>query len=269
MNNDTLKFECNPEGLYTYKVSDEYVTKQSHLINTVKENRVGYTQGQFEQAKRARELYHIVGTPTIELFKTLIKMSAIKNCPVTTEDINNAEKIFGADMSSLRGKSTRRKSTLVQEDVIEIPEELILQNRKIDLCIDIMYVNECGFMTTINQTIRFRSALPIENRTHEENYRVLDMVLRLYNSAGFHIETKHCNREFSAMMDEVKDDLGVCMNFTNALDHVPEAERNNRTMKEQVRAAYHQLLYKALPRQLIRYLVQTQASQLDLFPAKG
>jgi hypothetical protein len=196
-------------------------------------------------------------------------MNAIKNCPVTTEDVNNANKIFGADMLSLRGKSTRRKSTPVREDVIKIPEELISQNRKIDLCIDIMYVNECGIMTTINQTIQFRSVLPIKNRTHEEYYRVLDIVLQLYNSAGFHIETIHCDREFCAMMDKVKDNLGVCMNFANALDHVPEAERNNRTIKEQVRVAYHRLPYKALPRQLIRYLVQTQASQLNLFPAKG
>jgi hypothetical protein len=98
MNNDTLKFECNPKGLYTYKVSDEYLKKQSPLINTVKDNRVGYTQRQFEQAKRAQELYHIVGTPTIELFKALIKMNAIKNCPVTTVDVKNAEKVFGADM---------------------------------------------------------------------------------------------------------------------------------------------------------------------------
>jgi hypothetical protein len=64
------------------------------------------------------------------------------------------------------------------------------------------------------------------------------MVLRLYNSAGFHIETIHCDREFRAMMDKVKDDIGVCMNFTSVLDHVPEAERNNRTIKEQVRVAY-------------------------------
>jgi hypothetical protein len=269
MNDNTLKFECNPEGLYTYKVSDECLKKQSHLINTVKEKRVGYTQRQFEQAKRAQELYHIVGMLTIESLKALIKMNAIKNCPVTTEDVNNAKKIFGAGMLSLRGKSTRRKSTPVREDVIEIPEELIVQNRKIDLCIDIMYVNECGFMTMINQTIQFRSVLPIENRTHEEYYSVLDMVLQLCNSAGFHIKTIYCNGEFRAMMDKVKDDLGVCMNFTNALDHVPEAERNNRTIKERVRAAYHQLPYKALLRQLIRYMVQTQASQLNLFPAKG
>jgi hypothetical protein len=233
-----MKFKCNPKGLYTFEVSNKYLKKENHLIKTVKENRVGYTQRQFEQAKRARELYHIVGTPRIDTFKTLIKMNAIRNCPVTTEDVNIAKKIFGADMLSLKGKSTRQKSTPVREDTVEIPEELIAHNRKIELCIDIIYVNECGFMTTIERTNRFRSAIPIENPTHEEYYCVLDMVLRVYNSAGFHIKTIHCDGEFRAMMEKVKDNLGVRMNFTNALDHVPEAERNNRTIKEQVRAAY-------------------------------
>jgi hypothetical protein len=232
MDNGKMKFKCNPEGLYTFEVSNKYLKKENHLIKTVKENRVGYTERQFEQAKRARELYHIVGMPTIDTFKTLIKMNAIKNCPVTTEDVNIAKKIFRADMLSLKGKLTRRKSTPVREDTVEIPEELIAHNREIELCIDIMYVNECGFMTTIDRTIRFRSAIPINNRTHEEYYRVLDMVLWVYNSAGFHIKTIHCNGEFRAMMEKVKDDLGVRMNFTNALDHVPEVERNNRTIKE-------------------------------------
>jgi hypothetical protein len=94
MNNDTLKFECNPKRLYTYKVSDKYLKKQSDLIDAVKENRVGYTQRQFEQAKRAQELYHIVGMPTIESFKTLIKMNAIKNCPVTTEDVKTLRRFL-------------------------------------------------------------------------------------------------------------------------------------------------------------------------------
>jgi hypothetical protein len=131
-----------------------------------------------------------------------------------------------------------------------------------------MYVNECGFMTTIDRTIRFSIAIPIKNHMHEEYYCVLDMVLRLYNSAGFHIKTIHCDREFRAMMEKVKDDLGVRMNFTNALDHVPEVERYNRTIKERVRAAYHQLPYNAIPRQMIRYLVTTQASQLNFSPRK-
>jgi hypothetical protein len=71
------------------------------------------------------------------------------------------------------------------------------------------------------------------------------------------------------MMEKVKDDLDVDMNFTNAQDHVPEAERNNRTKKERIRAAYHRLPYKAIPRIMIRYLAMIQANQLNLFPVKG
>jgi hypothetical protein len=65
-----MKFKCNPKGLYTFKVSDNYLKMENHLINTVNKNRVGYTQRQFEQSKKVRELYHIVGTPTIETFTT-------------------------------------------------------------------------------------------------------------------------------------------------------------------------------------------------------
>jgi hypothetical protein len=79
----------------------------------------------------------------------------------------------------------------------------------------------------------------------------------------------HCNGELCGMMEKVKDDLDVDMNFTNAQDHVPEAERNNRTKKERIRAAYHRLPYKAIPRIMIRYLAMIQANQLNLFPVKG
>jgi hypothetical protein len=67
---------------------------------------------------------------------------------------------------------------------------------------------------------------------------------------------------------EVKDDLDVDMNFTNAQDNVPEAERNNRTIKEMIRPAYHCLPYKAIPRIMIRYLAIIQANNLNLFPVK-
>jgi hypothetical protein len=72
------------------------------LISTLKENKKGYTQRQFEDAKRARKLYHAVGCPTIENFKLIIRQNIIKNCPVTTKDIDITEKIFGPDTSTRR-----------------------------------------------------------------------------------------------------------------------------------------------------------------------
>jgi hypothetical protein len=59
------------------------------------------------------------------------------------------------------------------------------------------------------------------------------------------------------------------MNFTNAQDHVPEAERNNRTIKERIRAAYHRLPYKAIPRIMINYLAMIQEKQTQPIPREG
>ena len=58
------------------------------------------------------------------------------------------------------------------------------------------------------------------------------------------------------------------MNYANVQDHIPEAECNIRTIKEQVRVAYHRLPYKALPKVMIRYLAMISARQLNMFPVK-
>ncbi len=62
-------------------------------------------------------------------------MNIIKNCPVTVEDVNMADQIFGPDMSSLKGKSTRQKPRPVRKDLIEIPKELIAKHKDVKLCI--------------------------------------------------------------------------------------------------------------------------------------
>ena len=108
----------------------------------------------------------------------------------------------------------------------------------------------------------------MDTKQHNEYYRALNEILRQYNNARFVIKTIHCNGEYCGMMDKVKDNLDMTMNFTNAQDHVPEAERNNWTIKERIQASYHCLPYKAIPRIMIRYMAMNQANQLNLFPVK-
>jgi hypothetical protein len=71
------------------------------------------------------------------------------------------------------------------------------------------------------------------------------------------------------MMEKVEDNLDVDTSFTNAQDHTPEAERNNCTIKERIRATYHRLPYKAIPRIMINCLAMIQGNKLNLFPVKG
>ena len=157
-----VKFGATDEGLYAYKPSKRFLeevaeTKNKVLkhtfVTTVKDNIEGFTKDEVNGAKRARKLYHAIGCPTIQNLKHIIRMNLIRNCPVTTEDVNNAEKIWGADIGALKGKTTRAVPAKAIEDLVEIPPEL-KKKKNIVLCIDIMYVQGLPMLTAVDKTIK-------------------------------------------------------------------------------------------------------------------
>ena len=202
------------------------------MVQTVEENKHFYTNRQVTRARIARKLYHNIGTPSINDFKAIIKMNAISNCPITIEDITIAEKIYGKDIGSLKGKTTRSKPTPVMKDYIEIPKELVATHEEVELAIDIMFIHKIPFLTTISKSIMYRTAQPLENKTPTVYRSALDKIFRLYNTAGFRIKMIKADQEFKPILDGIKDDLDITMNYASAEAHVPEAERNNRTIKE-------------------------------------
>ena len=68
----------------------------------------------------ARKLYQIIGTPSIKDFKAIVQGNLIKNCPITIDDINLAEKIFGKDIPAIKGKTTRHTLKAVVTNIIEV-----------------------------------------------------------------------------------------------------------------------------------------------------
>ena len=160
--------------------SDKSDHKNTGVINlqTVCENRKGFNQREYGRAVEARKLMHIVGAPTTENFKSMLRQNVIANCPITTKDVDNAEKIFGKDISTLKGKSTRPKPTTVVDDYVDIPAEIMENNGNIELCMDIMFINELPFLTTIDRQVKFRSLVPMDSRTSVESFKRIDMILR-------------------------------------------------------------------------------------------
>ena len=195
-------------------------------------------------------------------------MNAIKNCPVSTEDVTLAKKIYGPDPSNLKGKSTRVQPPSVIDEEIELPEELAGRD-DLTLCMDIMFVWGIPFLTTIDKTIRFRATIPLNSQKAKEVYKALDSILRQYNDAGYFFKSIHCDQEFRSLMDSVADDLNVKMNYASSGEHVPEAERNNRTIKDRVHTTYHHLPYKRIQKLMIKKLVLHATKMLNILPAKG
>jgi hypothetical protein len=79
------------------------------LVESVEENKLLYTDWQIQRAKLARSIYHAMGTPSLKDFKSIITSNMVKNIPITIDDINNVEKVFGLDVGALKGKTTQQK----------------------------------------------------------------------------------------------------------------------------------------------------------------
>ena len=238
-------------------------------IATVEENAKKYTARERARAKEARALQHALCLPTEAGLKSILRTNFINNCPLTTKDFNIAEDIYSTDIPHIKGKWTRRKPEPTKIDIIEIPKEIQMKCHNLELYFDVMFICKVAFFTSIDGKIMFRSCVPIDNRKEDEFYRALDVVLRHYNGAGYRITDGHCDREFTSLMDRVKDDLNIRLHYTGADDHVPAAERNNRTIQERFRSMFHLLPYKSIPRVMIEGLAMDCTNKLNLFPVKG
>ena len=61
-----------------------------------------------------------LGSPSVQDLKAAIRMNAIANNPVTTEDVNIAEAIYGVDLGTLKGKTVKTTPKGVRKNHIEI-----------------------------------------------------------------------------------------------------------------------------------------------------
>ena len=191
-----------------------------------------HTPREIKKAKQARDLLAALGTPSVSDLKKIISMNATSNLPVKVEDIDLAERIFGPDVGTLKGKITRRDPLPMVTDQIELPPETYEEHDSWELCMDVMFVNSIPYLTSISRKLYYRTAAPLPSRSAQDLYKGLDEVFRLYNHNGFTIDKIYTDREFKPIMDAVKDELGVTMQCSPTNAHVPEIERCHRVFKE-------------------------------------
>jgi hypothetical protein len=104
VNKPDMHFKMHSSGLHYYDPQDQNF---AFNINTVSENKMGFTKRQLKGAELARTLYSNLGYPSMKDFKWVIQSNQIKDCPVTVDDVVTANKIWGKDIAALKGKTTR------------------------------------------------------------------------------------------------------------------------------------------------------------------
>ena len=204
---------------------------------------------------KARQLHHALGTPSMEDLKAMIRMNLIRYNPVTTKDINLAEKVYGPDVGTRKGKNTRRRPNPVVSTTIELPDELLDIHKEVTVSLDGLEINNVKFMTTIAHDLYYRTAQYISDTVKSEFERILNELCNLYRNGNFTLSEIHCDNQFRTVMSywAASKDPPVRINYANPQEHVPRAERNNRVIQERVRAMYHHMPYNHLPHILVKY----------------
>ena len=78
---------------------------------------------------------------------------------------------------------------------------------------DMLYINGMLFLATILEHIHY-CTIEWVRKTTADNYKsILDRLFCIYNIAGFYIKKIQYNNEFKPLMELLKDDLEIKMDY--------------------------------------------------------
>ena len=267
---EKFKFIQSGSGLHYLDTTLEdtnNTARRTLVVNTVKENKKNYTHNDYLRALRARELQVAMGRPSTATFVEALKHNAILNCPVTPTDVEVAEQIFGPDIGSLKGKTTRRNPPIVDSPITSVPVSILKRYRDVTLCVDIMYVNRVALMVSISQGFKFGTIEAIPNNKSATITRGVAAIRQVYRRNGFNITAALMDGEFGHLRGEMAD-LGIALNETSRDEHVGDIERYIRTVKERMRAMYNTLPFSKIPARLVIEMAKASVFWLNGVPPK-
>ena len=97
----------------------------------------------------------MVVNPSVSDYINTVHSRIIRNCPVATEAVTTTNTIFGPDVASLKGKTTRKTSDPVIVYYAEIPQKTLDLNKTATLLADVTFVNGLRFFVSTSQNTKF------------------------------------------------------------------------------------------------------------------
>ena len=266
--NHTIKFKEVESGLYIYNMED--TTKDNNgplghsFLNLTSENMSNFTKSQIRQAERAKKSYTAIRMPSYDKYISLLNQNLIRNCPVTTEDVKRALFIWGPEIATIKGKTTRIKPKHAPNTTtIPLPRTTQDFHSAVTLCIDFFYVNGIPLLHTISRSYKFRTIEEVDNRAQNTMINGIKRVVNLYKCRGITIDNIHADNKFACC----KGALGsIKLNIAGAGMHVGEVERSIQTIKERVRCITHNLPFKRYPKVMSNACVTYNIKLLNQIP---
>ena len=237
-------------------------------VNTVNDNKKNFTNNDYLRAVRAREFQVMVGRPSDKDFINILKTNSLPNYPVTPRDVLIANELFGPDIGSLKGKTTRRAPPIVDSPISVDLTTILKHYGEVTLCVDFMYVKKVLLLVTLSRNIKFGTMEAVADRKEATILKCIKGVVTLYRKAGFKVTTALMDGEFVPLHGGLAE-LGLRLNETSRDEHVGDIERYIRTVKERMRAIYNTLPFQKIPARLVIKMAKSAVFWLNAFPTVG
>ena len=201
-------------------------------------------------------------------FENIVRLGLLPNCPVTVEDVRIANKIYGAEIAALKGKTTRGRPIPVQLDNVYVPPELIDLHKDVTLVIDVMFINKLAFFITMSRNLKFITVQYVRDRKTTTLAEGIKSVFEIYMSAGFRVRHVLVDGEFEHLRQSCTT-MGSNLNTISANEHVPDIERMIRVVKERVRSTRSTLPFRKIPERMTIEMVLFCIFWLNHMPNKN
>ena len=229
------------------------------LVQTVDENLHGFSKREIEGAKAARDfqvslLGHFSTHSVIDILN-----SGVLNCPVTTQDVLRAERIYGAPIAALKGKTKRMSSTISKATLTP----RVTQQQQI-LHVDLFYVKSIAFILGVLTPLNYVLTSHLQDKSEATVYKALTAFISKAKSRNFDIQIITTDGEgaIKALIPGLQS-RGIVVAPAGPGAHVPVAERYIQTIKGHVRCYEHSLAM-VMTKILLIFCVLFCSSHLNL-----
>jgi hypothetical protein len=180
-------------------------------VSTVADKKSKYSNRDYSRAVLARKLQNIIGRPSTRTYSRIVQEQQLRNCPVTNEDIVAAEDIFGPNVRSLKGKTTRTTTEHVRSERTNILIKVMSRYREVTLACDVVYVNKIPFFMSISRHIKFGTAEMLKSESAVQVMASIKLVTQTYVTRGFRVTSMMVDGQFEPLRGELAG-LGIAVN---------------------------------------------------------
>jgi hypothetical protein len=235
-NNDSKFYVCNMDTMVA-TVPTDHSSDAEILVATVAQNMVRYTKREVSAAQKSRELLARLGYPSVENAIAMLRDGT--GFDVTPYDFQVADAIWGPDIASLRGKTTKAKS-MIPDSTLGVP---IVQQQQ-TLVVDIMFIDQVSTLVAISYPLDLTLAVTLDrtllgkaSRAAEPVKKALEVILSTLKSRNFVPTVIYSDGEGAiAKIKPHLNMMGIEVDISGAGGHVSRIERRIRVIKERVRA---------------------------------